>query len=281
MAMIAAMAGQERSEAFSANRARGRIDLVVGERDGITRRTHVHESGSLRVRFPRAVSEALEAVLVNTAGGMAGGDRFAIKIAAGERARLVVTTTAAEKIYRAIDSDTAVDVKIEVEAEASLSWLPQETILFDRARLVRRIEVDLADTARLILAEALVFGRSGMGEMVKRGFLFDQWRIRRAGKLIHAEGLRLDGNMAEKLAVPALAKGGIAVATLLIAPGDDAVSAAALGASKRMRGEVGVSSWNGLAVVRFCAGNGETLRYDVMQVLAALHVVPLPRLWTS
>jgi urease accessory protein len=276
-----AIAAQQRSEIFAANRARGRVDLAVDGRAGVSRRTRVHESGSLRVRFPRTGARELEAVLVNTAGGMAGGDGFNINVAVGEQARLVVTTTAAEKVYRSLGPDTTVDVKIDVADGAMLSWLPQETILFDRARLVRRIEVDLAETARVVLAEALVFGRTGMGEAVEQGCLIDQWRVRRAGRLIHAEGVRLDGTISEKLAQPAIAKGAVAIATVLLVPGDDAVVAAVRVGADRFRGELGASSWNGIAVVRLCAADGAALRHDLMQVLAALNVPPLPRLWVG
>ncbi len=279
--MASATVAQECSDTFAANRARGRIDLAVDGRAGVTRRTRVHESGSLRVRFPRNRSPALEAVLVNTAGGMAGGDNFEIGISVGEQAQIVVTTTAAEKVYRTLGPDTAVDVKIEVAANATLAWLPQETILFDRSRLVRRIEVDLASTARMILAEALVFGRSGMGEVVERGCLFDQWRIRRSGKLIHAEGIRLDGAISAKLSCRPIANGSLAIATVLLTPGDNAAVAAVLAVAHRLRGEFGASSWNGVAVVRFCAPDGGALRHDLMQVLAALGTTPLPALWIA
>jgi urease accessory protein len=276
-----AIAAQRRSEIFAANRARGRIDLAVDGHAGVTRRTRVHECGSLRVRFPRNGTPELQAVLVNTAGGMAGGDGFDINIAVGEQAGLVVTTTAAEKVYRSLGPDTTVDVKIDVAGSASLFWLPQETILFDRARMVRRIEVDIAETARVVLAEALVFGRTGMGEGVAQGCLVDQWRVRRAGRLLHAEGLRLDGTISDKLAQPAIAKGGVAIATALLVPGDDAMVAAVRAIGDRLRGEVGASSWNGLAVVRFCASDCAALRHDLVQVLAALSITPLPRLWVS
>ena len=130
---------------LTAIRARGRIGLDVENVAGITRRRRVHESGSLRVRFPGSPAAELEAVTVNTGGGMTGGDAFDIDVSVGENARLVVTTTAAEKIYRSLGPPVTVNVKIRVAAGGTLAWLPQETILFDRASLHRRIEVDLAD----------------------------------------------------------------------------------------------------------------------------------------
>src|SRR4029453_8729577 len=143
---------------FAANRAVGGIALAVRASAGATRRSRVREDGSLRVRCPGPASGELEAVIVNTAGGVAGGDRFTLAVTAEPRARLVVTTAAAEKVYRTLAPEAAIDVKLNVAAAASLAWLPQETILFDRARLKRTIDIDLAEDARLVLAEAIVFG---------------------------------------------------------------------------------------------------------------------------
>ncbi len=171
--------GSAISETFAGNRAVGRIELSVGAAARGSCRRVLREEGSLRLRFPNvAPGGALEAVIINTAGGMTGGDRFELNIEVGEGARLTVSTAAAEKIYRSLGADTAVNVKLKVGAGATLAWLPQETILFDRMRLRRTIEADLAPDASLIIAEMLVFGRSAMGERVARGHLFDRWRIR-------------------------------------------------------------------------------------------------------
>src|SRR5262249_53166545 len=146
------------AQTFAANRAVGKIVLTARATNGVTRRARVREQGALRVRCPGAPSDELEAVILNTAGGIAGGDRFALDIKVEENAQLVVPTAAAEKVYRALDPAAQVDVRLSVGGGASLAWLPQETILFDRAKLDRAIEVDLAVDARLLLAEAIVFG---------------------------------------------------------------------------------------------------------------------------
>jgi urease accessory protein len=264
---------------FAANRAEGRIALAVAADAGVTRRRRVAEQGSLRVRFPGPARRELEAVLVNTGGGMAGGDRFAIEIAAGAGAQLIVGTAAAEKVYRSNGDATEVSVKLEVAADATLRWLPQETILFDRARLDRRIDVDLAEGAALLLAEAVVFGRSAMGERVEQGALTDRWRIRAGGRLVFAESVRLVGAIAETLAEPASAAGGCAIATVLIVPGTEAHAAAVR--AQTFSGEVGVSAWNGIAVARLVARDGAVLRRDLAAVLAALDSGSLPKLWLN
>ncbi|MGH6665864.1 MAG: urease accessory protein UreD, partial [Pseudolabrys sp.] len=205
-------------EIFAANRATGHIALRVAVEAGHSRRSRLHEDGSLRARFPNAPAGALELVVVNTGGGMTGGDRFAIDIALSEGASLVAGTAAAEKVYRSTGPDAELDVTLDVAAGARLAWLPQETILFDRARLSRRIDVDLSEGATLLLAEAVVFGRAAMGEAMAQGFFADRWRVRRAGRLVFADSARLNGAVAEKLGQSASAAGGIAIATVLIAP---------------------------------------------------------------
>jgi urease accessory protein len=271
-----------RNEVFAANRANGRIACSIVAARGGSRRAHVHEAGSLRIRFPNSDrSGTLDAVIVNSAGGMAGGDRFDIDIAVGAGARLTVTTAAAEKIYRSLGPDSQIGVKLDVGAGGALAWLPQETILFDRVRLRRTIDIDLARDANLILAEAVVFGRSAMGEAVVSGHFFDRWRVRVGGALVFAETLRLDDAIARRLVQRAIANGSVAVASVLKLPGDDAGVAAVRAMEQDFAGEVGVSAWNGLALARLVAPDGAALRRDLIGVLTALGGLPLPRLWLN
>src|ERR1700751_497931 len=138
------------STVFAANRARGAVAFDVHVADGVTRRGALYESGSLRVRFPSPEGEGLSAVLVNTAGGVAGGDRFDIDIATGEGARLTLTSAAAEKVYRTESSASVLNIALKAHSNARLAWLPQETTLFDRARVLRHIDIDLAESASLL-----------------------------------------------------------------------------------------------------------------------------------
>ena len=267
---------------FAANRATGHIALSVAATGGVTRRKRVHEDGSLRVRFPNAAPDALEAVIVNTGGGMTGGDSFAIEIDMGEGASLIAGSAAAEKIYRSNGPDAKMTMRFDLAAGARLSWLPQETILFDQARLSRHIEIDMAESASLLMAEAVVLGRAASGEVMNHGFFADRWRLRRAGRLVFADGVRLDGAIATRLSEPAVTDGGIAMATVLIAPGGDAQLAQGLeqvrALDQNFIGEVGISAWNGIGVARLCAKDGAALRHDLIAVLAALGA-QVPRLW--
>ncbi len=269
------------SAIFAANRAQGSVTFDVHQVEGVTRRRQLHESGSLRVRFPSPEAEGLSAMFVNTAGGIAGGDRFDIDIAVGEGSSLAVTTAAAEKVYRAQGPAAEVNITLKAAAGAHLSWLPQETILFDRARVLRRIDIDLAEGASLLLCEIVVFGRSAMGERMLQGEFVDRWRLRRGGRLVFAETVRLDGDIGEKLTKPAVANGGVAIGTALIAPGDEALVERIREVSHSLSGEVGISSWNGFAMARFCAQDAARLRADMMAVLGRASAVALPRMWLN
>jgi urease accessory protein len=269
------------SEVFASNRAVGAVKFDVALIDGVTRRRQLHESGSLRVRFPSPEARGLSAVFVNTAGGVAGGDRFGIDIAAGEGSRLTVTTAAAEKIYRAQGPAAQLKLALKAAAGSHLAWLPQETILFDHARLNRRIDIDLAESASLLLCEIVVFGRAAMGEKMLAGSFVDRWRLRRGGRLVFAETVRLDGDIGEKLAHPAVAKGGVAIGTALIVPGDEALVTRIREASNSFGGEVGISAWNGFAMARFCAQDAAKLRADMIAVLGSIGGPALPRLWLN
>ena len=269
------------SAIFAANRAQGTVSFDVHQVEGVTRRRHLHESGSLRVRFPSPEAEGLSAVFVNTAGGVAGGDRFDIDISTGGGSRLSVTTAAAEKVYRAQGPAAQVNITLKAAAGSHLAWLPQETILFDRARVRRRIDIDLAVGASLLLCEIVVFGRAAMGERMLQGEFVDRWRMRRGGKLVFAETVRLDGDIGDKLARPAIANGGVAIGTALIAPGDEALVERIRGVTTSFGGEVGISCWNGFAMARFCAQDAARLRADMMAVLGSVSSSALPRLWLN
>jgi urease accessory protein len=273
-------AAREISEVFAANRAVGRTSLAVAATDAGTVRTYVHEAGSLRLRFPNGqVDGTLDAVIVNTAGGMTGGDRFDFNIEVGSKAKLTVTTAAAEKIYRSLGPLTEIAVKLEVGHGGSLIWLPQETILFDRIRLRRTTDVTMAPGASLLLSEATVFGRGAMGESVHEGHFFDRRRVRVNGKLVFAETIGLDGNIAQCLAQRAVTRGGVAIGSVLKIPVSDEDAAAMRSIQDSCAAEVGISIWNGFALARLVAPDGATLRRDLGDVLKGFGVHPLPRLW--
>ncbi len=249
--------------------------------DGRFRPTTIYQSGSAKIRLPRDRAGApFEGVLLNTAGGVTGGDRLAYEVAVGEAAEAVVTTQAAERVYRRSEGVARIDTTLAVGAGGRLDWLPQETILFDRSALSRRLTADIAADATLLAVEPLVLGRAAMGETIRTVFARDVWRIRRDGVLVFADALRLDGDSEMIMKGGATGAGARAMATLvLVAPDAEARLDTVRAALENARGEAGASAWNGMLVARFLAPGGQALRADLMMLIETLRGAPMPRVW--
>lgn len=261
-------------------RARGVIEVSVAQREGRSRLAHLFQQGSARVLMPRVHGCAPEAVIVNTAGGVTGGDRFRFSFAAGDGAALAVCTQAAERVYRASAGVARIDTTLTLGAGATLDWLPQETILFDGCALRRTLSVTMAPDARLTAVESVVLGRAAMGETLTHALFSDQWRIRRAGRLVHAEALRLDGDLAPALTGPASLNGARAFATLIhVAP--DACDR--LAQARSLVGGKGViaaaSARDGVLIVRFLGPAAAALRTALTAFLIAFRRAAPPRVW--
>jgi urease accessory protein len=160
------------------------------------------------------------AVLVTTSGGLVGGDAMDVSVTANPGSSALVTAQAAEKVYRSAGENCRVSVRLKVGSGGWLEWLPQETILFEGARLWRITELDMDAGGRAMAGEILVFGRTASGESVTRGFVRDAWTVRRCGRLVWADALHLEGDIAERLASPSCFNGAVAAATMVYA-GDD------------------------------------------------------------
>lgn len=263
-------------------RAHGQISFEVALSDGRTRPVRIGESGPSRIRLPNVETPALEAVMMNTGGGIACGDRFDFRISAGEGAELVMTTPAAERCYRSDGAVAAVDVDLHVAPGASLSWLPQETLLYNEGRLRRRLSADLAADAKLIMFECAVFGRTAHREIVETGLFEDRWRISRGGRLVYADTLRLDGPIQQLLDRPAVAKGARALATFLyVAPDAEARLDEVRQITENAPCDVAASAWNGLLAVRFLSPEIAALRRAAIDFMTVFRGTPLPRVWHS
>jgi len=259
-------------------RANGKARMALRRQDGATHLHRLYQDGSMKVRFPRTDDGIPEAVLINTAGGMTGGDEFGTEVQLDSRARATLTTQACERIYRSTGPLVTVTNRIGLQAGARLDWLPQETILFDGGRMTRRLEADLAGNAELLISEATVFGRAAMGETVQSGTFRDRWRISRDGKLVFADELRFEGNIACQLMRPAILAGNAAMATvLLVASGCERH----LEPVREIIGNAGgASAWGGKLLVRLAAADGFSLRRVLIPLLAELSMSrSLPKVW--
>jgi urease accessory protein len=262
-------------------RARGVARVAVRADGPATRLFENYQSGAAKMRFPRHLPEApLEVVLINTSGGVTGGDHLQHAASAGANARCIVVSQAAERIYRRSTGVARIETKLSVAEGASLDWLPQETILFDRSALSRTLDAEVAPDGRLLAVESIVLGRAAMGEKAESVTLSDSWRVRRGGKLVFADGLRLDGDATKIMANGATGGSAGAVATLLfVAPNAETHLETARSALASTEGEGGASAWNGMLVARLIARSAKALRSDLIRLIEALRGTTMPRVW--
>ena len=264
-------------------RVDARAMLSVRRRMGRSRIDRLFQEGAAKIRLPRISADPLEAVLINTAGGLTGGDRISWSVEVADGAAAVVTTQACERVYRSSGGSAQATVSLTAGADARLSWLPQETILFDGSAFSRTISADLAVGASALFVEAVLFGRLRMGEVLRRGLYRDSWRIRRDGRLVHAEELAIGPEVAAALEKAAVTGGRKAIATVLYL-GDDAERVLA-GARDVVGGDGGASFWSvgdsGKLLARLSARDGYDLRKRLVPLIGLLNgTAGLPKTWS-
>lgn len=260
-------------------RAKGTARLAAKSVDGRTRIDVFYQEGGGKIRIPESFDGSMEAVLINTSGGLTGGDRIDWGVDARANTSVTVTTQACERIYKSSGGEAQVAARLSVGPGARLHWLPQETILFDQGALSRTLDADLAEDAELIALEAILLGRKAMGETVAEGSLRDRWRIRRNGRLIHAEDLHLAGEIDRITSRRATLAGNLAFATLLYVGERTEAHMMKLHA---LLGDklAGSSQWKGKLVVRIGAEDGFALRKMLVPTISLLrNGEPPPKVW--
>ncbi|UXS02286.1 urease accessory protein UreD [Agrobacterium tumefaciens] len=270
--------GQQGSEHAPQQRARGRGRIVTKAVEGRSRLDELFQEGCAKIRLPDTFSNEIEAILINSSGGLTGGDQIEWQAVAAGGTSLVVTTQACEKVYKASSGTAAVTARMSAGPGAKLHWLPQETILFDQSSLTRRLEADLDASAEFIAAEAVLLGRQAMGEAMNTGLFRDRWRIRHGGQLVHAEELLLDGDIADLTAKAAVLSGQVAFATILyIGP----LAESYLTKIRDIIGDHGgASEWQGKLVIRVSATDGFSLRKILFPVISLLrNGASVPKVW--
>lgn len=268
---------------LSAQRVDARARLAVRRSGGLTRIERLYQEGAAKIRMPEVRADPLEAILINTAGGLTGGDRIAWEIEAGAGASVVVTTQACEKLYRSRSGEARAEVHLSAATNARIAWLPQETIVYDRSCFARRLEVDLAEGAEALIVESTLFGRLAMGETVSQALFRDRWRVRQNGRLVHAEAFSIGPDLAATLGRPAVADGALAAATVLLVSPD---AETFLPEARKIVGEEGGASFwtvggTGKLLARLVAGDGYGLRKRLAPLVGLLNgQAGLPKVWT-
>jgi urease accessory protein len=260
-------------------RAFGAAHLAVKPVNGRTRIGTLYQEGCAKILLPITDDGSLEAVMVNTSGGLTGGDEMHWKFDTADDCKAQVTTQACERIYKSSGGVADVASTIRIGERSSLAWLPQETILFEGSALKRTLTVELASTSRALIVEPIVFGRKAMGEDIQNCLFRDRWRILRDGKLIHAEDFAIGPQSAAMLERPALLGGMRTMATLLLV---DSSAERHLEASRKIIGaKGGVSTWSGKLLARLIDGDAYSLRKRLVPLIELLNeTAGVPNVWS-
>lgn len=262
-------------------RARGEGSIATKGRDALSVLDTLYQSGCGKIRVPKAYGNWLEAVLINTSGGLTGGDRMDWSARAAAGTHLVATTQACERIYRSTGGAACVTSKLTLEAGARLDWLPQETILFNGSALDRTLEVDLAGDATFLGLETVILGREAHGEDAVSAAISDRWRVRRDGVLVHAESARLEANDLPARNNSALLGGARAYGTLCYVASDAERHIEKLKGLIANFPTAGVSRIGDKIVIRATGRSGYHLRKIIMPAIAALSGAgTVPKLWS-
>ncbi|MEO1796306.1 MAG: urease accessory protein UreD [Pseudomonadota bacterium] len=209
-----------------------------------------------------------EAVFLNTAGGVTGGDSFTFE-GSVESGALCLTTQTAERAYASTGDAANIAVSLSAGPGARLHWLPQETILFDQSHLRRTTRIDAGEGAEVLALEMIVLGRTAMGESLNRFTLRDRREICAPGP-VWIDALALDESLIGQAAGVAEAR---ALATLVFwAPGAEDISL-------DLHGGLHASAWGGKYVIRGHARDLWPLKRALAPVLEKLMGGPLPRVW--
>jgi urease accessory protein len=269
-------------------RSDGRVEISFAHTENGSSLRHLFQSGCGRVRFPHVEDRPLpEAVLINTAGGLTGGDQMIYEVKLAEKACLTVTGQAAEKIYKSLGDDVCIETDIHVDDHAYLEWLPQETILFEKGRLHRTNRVNLSETAQFLGVEATFLGRRAHGESLTEAALFDGWEIRKAGRLVWYDRFRFEGNMDRDLAAPALLGDARAFGTLILsAPAAGPLLDSIREMSANLQTRIGATLLeDDFLVIRLLDEDAKRFRESLVQLIQMIRKqtvgadIPLPTVW--
>ena len=259
----------------SLQRARGQVSLHLNGH----KIEKLYQAGCTKMMLPKTYSEMTEAVMLNTAGGITGGDQLGISVVAQDCA-LVATSQTAERLYKSSTSPARISIQLKAQESANLHWLPQETILFDGAEIDRTIRLDMQSGCQCLIAESLVLGREAMGEVVQSCHFTDSWRLYRDGVLFHAEQLRLTGDVRDVLAASACGNAARLLTTIIYAGADAEQVAERLKPTiSSSHSASATSCWREKLVVRLVSADAPAGRADIVKLLLALRQQPLPRVW--
>jgi len=205
----------------STNRAKGKLEIGYQQIQEKTRLHSLYQQEPLRALFPtNTATGVMETILINMTGGIAGGDQHSVNIHMGMHAAGLITTQSAEKIYRSLGRESELSLRLSLDPGSWLEWIPQETILFNEAKLRRLNQIHTSRTSRLMSGEILIFGRTAHAERILSGLMHDHREVYRDNHLIWVDALHLEEDFGDVLNHPAAFNGARAYAIFIYVSDD-------------------------------------------------------------
>lgn len=259
-------------------RSKGRVELGFSCQAHSNGLEHLYQAGCLKALIPKNYSEVPDVILINTAGGITGGDELKIQAHIGERVNVCLTTQTAERVYKTCQGIGKIEVELDLKNSSKLDWIPQETILFDKSAIKRSIKVNMLEHSHLFMVESIILGRQAMNECVTSNLFIDRWEILRNSKPIYIESLKLS-NANELSGLATLGKNKALATILYIAPDSEE----RLGQMRRLIVDSDVfgaaTAWGGKMVVRLISECPRLLRLALIYIITEFRGRSLPRVW--
>jgi len=259
-------------------RANGRVEIAFVSKKNAFSLAHLYQSGCLKALMPKNYSHVPEVVLINTAGGITGGDRLCICVELREKVQATVTTQTAERIYKASHDLGKIEVQLDLKQASSLDWVPQETILFDKSAVKREITVNMQKASKLFMVESIILGRSAMGETLTNNLFVDHWRILQENKLVYTESLKLS-NASELSGLATLGENKALATLLYVAPNAEEKVQHMRALLEQCDLVSAASAWDGKLVTRLITDSPQRLRAALIFIISEFRKKQLPRVW--
>jgi urease accessory protein len=250
-------------------RSQGLVRLVLTGSARGTRIVDLFERCPIRIMFPGIRGAPVEeAVVVNTAGGIAGGDRLESSVTVLANASVTVTSQAAERVYRALSEPALINTRLKLRQAAKLAWLPQETIIYNGARMRRDTEIEISAGAQMLALEWLVLGRAAHGEEIVGGQIIDGWQVKLDGRLIWADRFRATNDVFPRLRSPVLLADFKAIGTLVyFGPDAEAWMQFVRDLAPQLPCHCATTMVSGLVIARLAARDAAELKAGLREIL--------------
>lgn len=271
----------------------GRLSLELERNEHGTHLVRSQHEGPLRIQrvLKPEGAECPHLYLLHPPGGVVGGDRLETRVTLGAAAQVLLTTPAAQKLYRSSGSRAEVENHLTLGAGARLEWLPSETLAFSSAQATISTRVDLADGAAFMGWDIACYGMPARNETFSSGRVVSRFEVYRGATPLSIESLDLNQGSG-LLDAPFALRAHPVVATLYVVPAQGSIEQPLVDEVRDALGAPGrclcsVTSLGELLVVRALGPNVEDIRAPLIRAWRLLRLPVLgrepvtPRIWAT